>query len=104
MALSEIPDIQLVLVGDQVQLRIEMEKLGLSNEARIRIQHASEVVTMDEAAVLALKKKKDSSMRVAINLVKENKAQACGSAGNNHIHSALVNIITFDKTIVVEPT
>ena len=82
MALNEISNIQLVLVGDQVQLGTEMEKLGLSNETRIRIQHASEVVTMDEAAVLALKKKKDSSMRVAINLVKENKVRACVSAGN----------------------
>jgi len=82
MALKEISNIQLVLVGDQVRLGAEMEKLGLSNETRIRIQHASEVVTMDEAAVLALKKKKDSSMRVAINLVKENKVQACVSAGN----------------------
>jgi glycerol-3-phosphate acyltransferase PlsX len=82
MALNEISNIQLVLVGDQVQLGTEMEKLGLSNEPRIRIQHASEVVAMDEAAVLALKKKKDSSMRVAINLVKENKVQACVSAGN----------------------
>ncbi len=82
MALNEISNIQLVLVGDQVRLGAEMEKLGLSNETRIRIQHASEVVTMDEAAVLALKKKKDSSMRVAINLVKENKVQACVSAGN----------------------
>jgi len=82
MALNEISNIELVLVGDQVQLGTEMEKLGLSNETRIRIQHTSEVVTMDEAAVLALKKKKDSSMRVAINLVKENKVQACVSAGN----------------------
>ena len=82
MALNEISHIELVLVGDQVQLGTEMEKLGLSNETRIRIQHTSEVVTMDEAAVLALKRKKDSSMRVAINLVKENKVQACVSAGN----------------------
>ncbi len=81
-ALSEIPNIQLILVGDEARLRGEVEKLGMSNEARISIQHASEVVAMDEAPVLALKKKKDSSMRVAINLVKEQKAQACVSAGN----------------------
>ncbi len=81
-ALSEIPNIHLILVGDEAQLRGELEKLGMSNEARISIQHASEVVAMDEAPVLALKKKKDSSMRVAINLVKEQKAQACVSAGN----------------------
>jgi glycerol-3-phosphate acyltransferase PlsX len=55
---------------------------GLENDSRISIQHASEVVGMDEAPVQALKKKKDSSMRVAINLVKEQKVQACVSAGN----------------------
>lgn len=82
MALREIPDIQLVLVGDETRLRTEVEKLGLSNEARISIQHASQVVAMDEVPVLALKKKKDSSMRIAINLVKESRVQACVSAGN----------------------
>ena len=82
MALSEIADIQLVLVGDENQLKLELESQGLSNESRISVKHASEVVEMDEAPALALKKKKDSSMRVAINLVKEQQAQACVSAGN----------------------
>ena len=81
-ALSEISNIQLVLVGDEDQLRAELEKQGMSKEARISIQHASEVVAMDEAPVVALKKKKDSSMRVAIDLVKQQKVQACVSAGN----------------------
>jgi glycerol-3-phosphate acyltransferase PlsX len=81
-ALSEIANIQLVLVGDEAQLIAELEKLGMSKESRISIQHASEVVAMDEAPALALKKKKDSSMRVAINLVKEQNVQACVSAGN----------------------
>ena len=82
MALSEIADIQLVLVGDEKHLNFELESLGLGNESRIRIHHASEVVEMDEAPALALKKKKDSSMRVAINLVKEKQVQACVCAGN----------------------
>ncbi|MCH7882263.1 MAG: phosphate acyltransferase PlsX [Proteobacteria bacterium] len=82
MALQEIPDIHLILVGDEVQLASEVEKQGLQQESRISIQHASEVVGMDELPVLALKKKKDSSMRIAINLVKEGKVQACVSAGN----------------------
>jgi glycerol-3-phosphate acyltransferase PlsX len=81
-ALSEIPDIELVLVGDEKRLIAELESQGLTNESRIRIQHASEVVEMDEAPALALKKKKDSSMRVAINLVKEQQVQACVCAGN----------------------
>jgi glycerol-3-phosphate acyltransferase PlsX len=82
IALQEFPDIHLVLVGDEVQLASEVEKQGLQQESRISIQHASEVVGMDESPVLALKKKKDSSMRIAINLVKEGKVQACVSAGN----------------------
>ena len=81
-ALSEIANIQLILVGDEAQLSAELEKQGMSKESRISIRHASEVVAMDEAPALALKKKKDSSMRVAINLVKEQKVQACVSAGN----------------------
>lgn len=82
MALSEIPGIQLVLVGNENQLQSEVDSLGLANEARIRIHHASEVVATDEAPAHALKKKKDSSMRVAINLVKQQSVQACVSAGN----------------------
>jgi len=81
-ALNEIADIQLVLVGDEKQLNEVLENQGLANESRIRIQHASEVVEMDDAPALALKKKKDSSMRVAINLVKQQQAQACVCAGN----------------------
>lgn len=81
-ALEEIPGIELVLVGDEAQLASELEKLELVKEHRIRIHHASEVVDMDDLPVIALKKKKDSSMRVAINLVKEGSVQACVSAGN----------------------
>ena len=50
--------------------------------ARLRVQHASEVVAMDEPPAQALRSKKDSSMRVAINLVKSGEAHACVSAGN----------------------
>lgn len=82
LALKEIPGLELVLVGDQHQLQSELEKNGLSGNPRIRIQHASEVVGMDDQPVVALKKKKDSSMRVAINLVQQGTVQACVSAGN----------------------
>ena len=82
LALKEIPGLELVLVGDQQQLQSELEKNGLSGSPRIRIQHASEVVGMDDQPVVALKKKKDSSMRVAINLVQQGSVQACVSAGN----------------------
>jgi glycerol-3-phosphate acyltransferase PlsX len=82
LALDEIVNLELVLVGDEKQLTAELEKHELVGDNRVRIHHASEVVAMDELPVVALKKKKDSSMRVAINLVKEGSVQACVSAGN----------------------
>ena len=82
LALDEIPGLELVLVGDEKSLQAEIDRNGLGGNPRIRIQHASEVVAMDELPVVALKKKKDSSMRVAINLVHEGAVQACVSAGN----------------------
>jgi len=82
LALDEISGLELVLVGDENQLGAELEKHGLTKDNRVSIHHASEVVGMDDLPVVALKKKKDSSMRVAINLVKEGSVQACVSAGN----------------------
>jgi phosphate acyltransferase len=82
LALAEIPGLELVLVGDRQQLQTEIENNGMRDNPRIRIHHASEVVGMDEGPVHALKKKKDSSMRVAINLVHDGSVQACVSAGN----------------------
>lgn len=81
-ALREIAGIDLLLVGDEDQLKAELERLDMLNEPRVSIHHASEVVGMDEAPAHALKKKKDSSMRVAIDLVKAKEVQACVSAGN----------------------
>jgi phosphate acyltransferase len=81
-ALAEIPGLSLVLVGNKDLLAEEVDKCGLASEKRISIHHASEVVAMDEAPAVALKRKKDSSMRVAINLVKDGSVQACVSAGN----------------------
>jgi len=82
LALDEIPGIELVLVGDENQLETELAKHDLTDNDRLSIHHASEVVGMDDLPVVALKKKKDSSMRIAINLVKEGRVQACVSAGN----------------------
>ncbi len=82
LALREIPGISLVLVGDRERLNAEIESNGLGGDGRVSVHHASEVVDMDDLPAVALKKKKDSSMRVAINLVKEGTVQACVSAGN----------------------
>lgn len=80
--LEEHPDARLILVGDSEAVAAELARHESAARARIEIRHATQVVDMDEAPQLALKNKKDSSMRVAINLVKEGDAQAAVSAGN----------------------
>ncbi|VAW77103.1 Phosphate:acyl-ACP acyltransferase PlsX (EC 2.3.1.n2) [hydrothermal vent metagenome] len=80
--LKKRSDFGLMLVGDQQIIETELAKLGASVGERLVIQHASQCVEMDELPSKALRFKKDSSMRVAINMVKEGRAQACVSAGN----------------------
>lgn len=73
---------ELILVGIEDQVRAELKKHKAEHHPRLSVVHAAEVVTMDDPIEVALRRKKDSSMRVAIELVKEGKAQACVSAGN----------------------
>ena len=79
--LENYKNLDLILVGDENDLRGLVTRIA-GNEPRLRIHHASEVVAMSEPPVDALRKKKDSSMRVAVNLVKSGDADACVSAGN----------------------
>ncbi|WP_110253560.1 phosphate acyltransferase PlsX [Undibacterium pigrum] len=76
------PDVEFLLVGSESILQAELKKHHASNHARLKIINATEVVEMDDPIEVALRRKKDSSMRVAINQVKEGTAQACVSAGN----------------------
>jgi len=78
-ALGRYDDIELVLVGDESRIR---ERIGGSPPGRLSIVHTTEVVTMDDAPAQALRTKKDSSMRVAIDLVKSGEVDAAVSAGN----------------------
>jgi len=80
--LNREPDAALILVGLENAIRLELKKLKVVDHPRLAIVNASEVVTMDDPIEVALRRKKDSSMRVAINLVKDGRAQACVSAGN----------------------
>lgn len=81
--LKRYPNIRLILVGDERELKSQWHKIKkLSIRERLEIQHASQVVAMHELPAQALRYKKDSSMRVAINLVKQKKAAAIVSAGN----------------------
>ncbi len=72
-------DVHVLLVGIESRLCPLLE--GVSNP-RVSFRHASEIVEMDESPALAIRNKKDSSMRVAIDLVKSGEADACVSAGN----------------------
>jgi glycerol-3-phosphate acyltransferase PlsX len=76
------PQSRFILVGLEDAIRPELTRAGVVAGDRFEIRHASEIVTMDEPPANALRGKKDSSMRVAINLVKSGEAQACVSAGN----------------------
>ena len=80
--LKEIPQLTLILVGDETVLQQELTARSAQTNDRLRVHHASQKVEMDDKPSLALRGKKDSSMRVAINLVKSGEAQACVSAGN----------------------
>ena len=81
-ALNKHPNINLILVGDEKTLAAKLKEYHVQNDSRFIIHHASQQVEMDESPALALRGKKDSSMRVAIDLVKTGSASACVSAGN----------------------
>ena len=80
--LRKNPNDTIVLVGLAEAIETELRALKVSVGSHLRIQAASEVVGMDESPQAAMRNKKDSSMRVAINLVKDGEASACVSAGN----------------------
>ncbi len=73
---------RIVLVGRSDILEVELRRHHVGVDERLRIQAASEIVEMDEPPAQALRGKRDSSMRVAVDLVKEGVADACVSAGN----------------------
>lgn len=97
LALNRHPDLKLILVGDQDLLRKKIAELEFKDNDRLIIHHASEQVAMDEAPAKALRTKKDSSMRVAINLVKEGAVGATVSAGNTGALMATAHFVL--KTI-----
>ena len=91
-ALHEHHALHLILVGDEKILHTALHERHSRQSARLRLKHASEVVGMDELPSKALRGKKDSSMRVAVDLVKEGAAAAAVSAGNT---GALMGISRF---------
>ncbi|MBQ3782806.1 MAG: phosphate acyltransferase PlsX [Lachnospiraceae bacterium] len=80
-AVSEKQQIEVFLVGQEERIDEELKKYSYDQE-RIHVVDAKEVITNDEAPVMAIRKKKDSSICVALNMVKKGEADAFVSAGS----------------------
>lgn len=74
--------LEILLVGDEARLRFELRRLGAA-ESEVRIRHASEAVEMSEHPGRALRRKRDSSLRVCFDLCKSGEAAGMVSAGNS---------------------
>ena len=86
-------DAEVILVGRQEDVAAALQKSGRTVGGRISVKHASEVVAMDDPVSTALRRKRDSSMRVAIELVRDGHADACVSAGNTGALMALSRFV-----------
>jgi glycerol-3-phosphate acyltransferase PlsX len=80
--LKETGNVRVLLVGLPDVIESELKRQGAGTNDRIQIRRAPEVVAMDEAPASALRGKRESSMRIAIDAVKNQEAHACVSAGN----------------------
>ncbi|MEO8165835.1 MAG: phosphate acyltransferase, partial [Betaproteobacteria bacterium] len=79
---DETKDARVLLVGLPEVIESELKREGTRVGDRIEIRAAPEIVAMDEAPASALRSKRESSMRIAIDAVKNQEAHACVSAGN----------------------
>ncbi|MEK9776382.1 MAG: phosphate acyltransferase PlsX [Quisquiliibacterium sp.] len=91
--LRQVPDVSLLLIGREAELQSALASAGPYDAERIVIRAASEVVAMDDPPAQALRGKRNSSMRVAIEAVKAGEAQACVSAGNTGALMAIARFV-----------
>jgi len=96
-ALRSDPELRLLLVGDAARIDPLLATLTQAERARIEIVPASEVVEMHEHPRDAIRRKKSSSMRVCVDLVKAGRAAGCVSAGNTGALTAIAHFVL--KTI-----
>src|SRR6266853_1030948 len=75
-------DVRVLLVGPEATIKAELERHPAASRLPIEIVHASEVITMEDKAVQAVRSKRDSSMRVGLRLVREGRAAGFVTAGN----------------------
>ena len=112
--LTTSPSLRVIVVGDKNKIESELQSLTDSpsdisiflKESRLEIQHASEIIGMDESPSIALRTKKDASLRVAIQLVKDQRADGCVSAGNTGALMAISRFVlktceTIDRPAII---
>ncbi|MFT5755622.1 MAG: glycerol-3-phosphate acyltransferase PlsX [Alteromonadaceae bacterium] len=92
MAIDNMPNLHLILCGDENIITTQLSQYQQLNNKQLTIYPTTQIVAMDEKPAVAIRTKKNSSMRKAIDLVKEEQAQACVSAGNT---GALFSIAHF---------
>ena len=82
LACKEFDDLEIILTGDEEKIKSCLT--GASSEVlgRVHVVNATETIAMDEHPVTAIRTKRDSSMRVAMEMVRRGEAQGCLSAGN----------------------
>jgi glycerol-3-phosphate acyltransferase PlsX len=86
LALDEFPDLcPVTILGEQAELTPLLEQAKLSAHPKVTLQHTAEVINMGDEVMTAIKRKRDSSMLKAIELVKEGGARAVVSTGNTKI-------------------
>jgi len=91
-SLSKFSDIEIILVGKEDLINEELSKHQYDT-SRVTVQHAEQVVEMDDLPSKALRNKRQSSMRIALNLVKDDEAHACVSAGNTGALMAVAKFV-----------
>ncbi len=86
-------NVHLILVGEQKAIQLEIDKCADFDQKRLKIHHTSEEVLMEDSASQALRRKKESSMRIVIDMVKDKRAHACVSAGNTGALMAIARFV-----------
>jgi glycerol-3-phosphate acyltransferase PlsX len=99
---NDFQDIDIILVGEESLVKKELEKRRYPPE-RIVIKHASQTVSMDESPSVAVRKKRDSSIRRAVELVRDGEADACVSAGHSGVMMATALLLLRTSKSVDRP-
>ena len=92
-AICEFPELNLVLCGDEAMLTEQLKLHGVFPHPQLHIRHSTQIVSMADKPSVALRSKRDSSMRVALDLVDKGEVQACVSAGNTGALIAMAHFV-----------